>query len=57
MTNKELAVQLYAASLQANAIVTASPNYAGGNVRIPTIETMIENVKEIANQLATLEDN
>lgn len=57
MTNKELAVQLYIASLQANATITSSPQYKGGNVHTPTIEKMIKDIGDIAAQLSTIKDN
>lgn len=57
MTNKELAVQLYIAFLQANAAITASPNFSGSISQIPTVETMVKTVEEIAAQLSSIKDN
>lgn len=57
MTNKELAVQLYIASIQANATIMTSPNYSGGKVKIPTPENMVESVKELTSLLATIDNN
>lgn len=55
MTNKELAVQLYIAILQANTTLATSPKYAGGSIQIPTIENMMKTVSEIANELSAIE--
>lgn len=57
MTNKELAVQLYIASIQTNATIMASPNYSGGKVKIPTPENMVESVKELASLLESIDNN
>lgn len=55
MSNKELAVQLYIASLQANMAIVANPHYTG-TVKIPEIDTMVENVAELTEKLSRIED-
>lgn len=56
MTNKELAVQLYIASLQAQATVSTNPNFHG-NVQTPSVESMVETVRQIAAQLSAIESD
>lgn len=55
MTNKELAVQLYAASLQATATVLSNPNFKNA-VATPTADEMVASVAEIAEKLSHIED-
>lgn len=56
MSNKELAVQLYSAILQASATVASSSN-AHGTVMIPTHEKAVDEIAELAEMLARIEDN
>jgi hypothetical protein len=57
LTNKELAVQLYSAFLQAASTVTASPNVKGNiAVKLPTNDEMVAAVKELAEKLATIDN-
>ena len=54
MTNKELAVQLYTARLQASAAIIASPKFDGKSVKFPTDEDMVKSVSELTKQLAVI---
>lgn len=56
MTNKELAVQLYATSLQASATMAASPNFHG-TVKLPSLEEMATQVEFLTKKLSAIEDN
>lgn len=56
MSNKELAVHLYSAFLQAAAQVVASPNSASPSVKLPTTDEMIAVVKELTEKLATIQN-
>ena len=53
MTNKELAVQLYSATLQANATVMSNPNYQG-KIKLPELDSVVSNVEKLAEQLARI---
>ncbi len=53
-TNKELAVELYSASLISSGIVFSSPNFKG-TVKIPTNDEMVEQIREIAAKLSTIQ--
>ena len=55
MTNKELAVQLYCASLQATATVASNPNFHQ-TVQIPTNDKMVDEVEKLAEMLSRIED-
>lgn len=56
MSNKELAVQLYSAILQASAIVASNPN-CHDTIRIPTLDSAVEQVAQLAEKLSRIEDN
>lgn len=56
MSNKELAVQLYSAILQASAIVASNPNLKG-TVSIPTHEKAVDEIAELAEMLSRIKDN
>lgn len=43
-------------SLQANATIATNSNYDDGPVQIPTVETMVKTVGDIAAQLSTIKD-
>ena len=56
-TNKELAVELYAASLQATATVISNPNVKTAEVKIPTLDDMVEQVRLLASKLSMIDDH
>ncbi len=53
-TNKELAVELYSAFLISSGNVFSSPNFKG-TVKIPTNDEMVEQIREIAAKLSTIQ--
>ena len=55
-TNKELAVELYSASLISSGNIFSSPNF-NGTVKIPTNDEMVEQIREIAAKLSTIQDD
>lgn len=56
MTNKELAVQLYAANLQMRAVVASNPEFKG-TIRVPSYVEMVDGVADLANKLSKIDDN
>lgn len=56
MSNKELAVQLYSAILQATATVVSNPNFKE-TIRIPSAEKAVDEIANIAKMLSRIEDN
>lgn len=57
MTNKELAVQLYIANIQANATIISSPNYTGKIVKMPEIDEMVDCVSELTEKLSRISND
>jgi hypothetical protein len=53
-SNKELAVELYEALIQARATVAAAASNT--NVRIPSTDEVIEEIAELAERLAQIKD-
>lgn len=56
MSNKELAVQLYSAILQASATVASSPNYHV-TIKIPSLDDAVDQVAKLTEKLSHVEDN
>lgn len=54
--NKELAVELYCAFLQSSGSLLSSPN-VHEKVKYPTVDEMIETIKEMQQKLSTIEGN
>lgn len=54
MTDKELAVQLYSSFLQAAGQALANPN--AQNVRLPSVDDMVNAVKELTEKLSAIEN-
>jgi hypothetical protein len=55
LNNKELAVQLFSAHLNASALIASNPNFKG-TVIIPSLEKTVNQVKELAVLLESIED-
>lgn len=55
MTNKELAVRLYCASIQAAATVASNSNFAK-TAQIPTNDKMVSEIEKLTEMLARIED-
>lgn len=53
MSDKELAVQLYIATLQANAALMSHPNFQG-TVRIPDNAEMVRAIADLTRQLSEI---
>lgn len=56
MSNKELAVQLYSAILQASATVASNPN-AHGKIAIPTYDKAVDEIAQLTEMLSRIKDN
>lgn len=56
MSNKELAVQLYSAILQATATVMSNPNFKE-TVKAPTREESVDEIAKLTKMLSRIEDN
>ena len=56
MTNKELAVQIYTALLNANAAVFSNPNF-GGTAGTPSFDTIEKEVADLTARLSRIKDN
>jgi len=56
-TNKELAVDLYCAFLQSSGSLFSSPNIKGNNIKYPSVDEMIETIKEMQQKLSTIKDD
>lgn len=56
MTNRELAVQLVTARLQAKAILASNPNFCG-EVHIPSDNEFVLSIKNLEEKLAVLDDD
>ena len=55
-TNKELAVELYCAFLKSSGSMFASPNFKG-TIKYPTVDEMINVIKEMEEKLSTIKEN
>lgn len=55
-TNKELAVELYCAFMQASGAMFSSPNYTG-TVNWPSVDEMVNTIKDMQEKLSFVEDN
>lgn len=52
-TNKELAVELFSAYLQASATLASSPNYQEP-IRTPTLDEMVDQVAKLTQKLSSI---
>lgn len=55
-SNKELAVELYSASLISSAILFSSPNFKGV-VKVPTDDEMVQQIEKLTVELSAIESN
>ena len=55
-TNKELAVELYSAFLISSGNLYSSPNYKG-TVKLPSVDDMVQQVKELTAKLSSVQDD
>lgn len=55
-SNKELAVELYSAILNAAATISASPRATAGTVQVPTLESAVDEVAKCAKLLSRIPD-
>ena len=55
-TNKELAVELYSAFLISSGNLYSSPNYEG-TVKLPSVDDMVQQVKELTAKLSSVQDD
>ena len=54
MSNKELAVQLYCAYLQASITLKASPNNKASTASMPNFDTVVDDIKKLTEKLSTI---
>lgn len=54
-TNKELAVELYCAFLQASGTISASTKFSG-SVKLPTVDEMVNIIKDMEQKLSAIKD-
>ena len=55
-TNKELAVELYSAFLISSGSLYSSANYKGA-VKLPSVDDMAQQVKELTAKLSSVQDD
>lgn len=54
VSNKELAVQLYCAYLQASITLKASPNNKASTASMPNFDTVVDDIKKLTEKLSTI---